>query len=107
MWHDNPFAIPNVPWVSEVQREAAHLVEEYLRSRKVQDRFMESGFRPGIYVEPDELLIPPQGLDFKQPAVTLGRVPAEVLGPSCYRGCSLSKNPDAPRSRRQDVIRTP
>ena len=76
MWHDNPFAIPDVPWVNEVQREAAHLVEEYLRSGEVQAQFMESGFRPGIYVEQSELLTPPQGLNFKQPEVILGQVPA-------------------------------
>lgn len=76
MWHDNPFAIPDVPWVNEVQREAAHLVEEYLRSGEVQAQLMESGFRPGIYEEQGDLLTPPQGLNFKQPEVILGQVPA-------------------------------
>ena len=78
MWHDNPFAIPNVPWVNEVQREAALLVEEYLRSEEVQARFMKSGFRPGIFVKQSDLLTPSKGLDFKQPAVILDRIPAEA-----------------------------
>lgn len=30
-WHDNPFAIPDAPWVTAEQREAARLVEEFLR----------------------------------------------------------------------------
>ena len=78
LWHDNPFAIPNVPWVNDVQREAAHLVEEYLRSEEVQARLMKSGFRPGIFVKQSDLLTPPKGLDFKQPAVILDRIPAET-----------------------------
>jgi len=78
LWHDNPFAIPNVPWVNYVQREAAHLVEEYLRSEEVQARLMKSGFRPGIFVKQSDLLTPPKGFDFKQPAVILDRIPAET-----------------------------
>lgn len=78
VWHDNPFAVPDGSWVTVVQREAAHLVEEYLRSKEVQAEFMESGFRPGIYVDQRDLLTPSQGLDLKQPQVVLRRVSAEV-----------------------------
>ena len=78
VWHDNPFAIPEGRWVTEVQREAALLVEEYLRGEEVQRQFMESGFRPGIYVQQRDVLTPPHGLDLKQPEVVLGRVSAEA-----------------------------
>ena len=78
VWHDNPFAIPDVPWVTAQQGAAARLVGEYLRSEDVQRQFMESGFRPGIYVQQREILTPPQGLDLKQPRVFLGRVSAKV-----------------------------
>ena len=78
VWHDNPFAIPDGPWVTAEQRSAARLVGEYLRSEEVQRQFMKSGFRPGIYVQQRDLLTPPRGLDLKQPQVFLGRVSAEA-----------------------------
>ncbi len=53
-------------------------MEEYLRREEVQARFMKPGFRPGIFVKQSDLLTPPKGLDFKQPAVILGRIPAEA-----------------------------
>ena len=78
MWHDNPYGIVNATWVSTEQREAALLVQQHLRSREEQDRFMEDGFRPGIYLEPRELLTPTRGLNLKQPQTFLGRVSPEV-----------------------------
>ena len=78
VWHDNPFAIPDGPWVTAEQRAAARLVGEYLRGEEVQRQFMESGFRPGIYVQQRDLLTPPRGLDLKRPQVFLGRVSAEA-----------------------------
>ena len=79
MWHDNPYGIVNVTWVSPEQREAALLLQQHLRSREEQDRFMEEGFRPGIYLEPREVLTPTRGLNLKQPQTFLGRVSPEVV----------------------------
>lgn len=78
VWHDHPFAVPDAPWVTAEQRAAALLVEEYLRSAGVQDRFMEAGFRAGIYVEQRDILTPPLGLDLKQPQVFFGHADAET-----------------------------
>ena len=78
VWHDNPFAVPDGPWVTAEQREAARVVGEYLRSEDVQRQFMEAGFRAGIYVPLRDTLTPPRGLDLKQPQVYLGRVSAEA-----------------------------
>ncbi len=79
MWHDNPYGIVNATWVSPEQREAALLVQQHLRSREEQDRFMEDGFRPGIYLEPREVLTPTRGLNLKQPQTFLGGVSPEVV----------------------------
>jgi Ca-activated chloride channel family protein len=78
MWHDNPYGIVNATWVSQEHREAALLVQQHLRSREEQDRFMEDGFRPGIYLEPREVLTPTRGLNLKQPQTFLGRLSPEV-----------------------------
>jgi Ca-activated chloride channel family protein len=49
IWNDNPFAIPDAPWVTTEQREAAPVVRDYLRGENVQRQFMEDGFRAGVY----------------------------------------------------------
>ena len=78
MWHDNPYGIVDATWVSPEQREAALLLQQHLRSRQEQERFMEDGFRPGIYLEPREVLTPTRGLNLKQPQTFLGRLSPEV-----------------------------
>ena len=78
VWHDNPFAIVNGQWVTKEQREAALVVEEYLRTEEVQNRFMEAGFRAGIYVRQSDVLTPSRGLDLREPREFLGRIPVEV-----------------------------
>jgi Ca-activated chloride channel family protein len=46
-WHEHPFAIPNnVDWVTDEQRAAAKVFTEFIRSETVQQKVMESGFRP-------------------------------------------------------------
>ncbi len=45
-WHEHPFAIPNAPWVSAEQRNAAKVFTEYIRSETVQRKVLENGFRP-------------------------------------------------------------
>ena len=78
VWHDNPFAVPDAPWVTPEQKGAARVVEEYLRSDEVQREFMEVGFRPGIYVQSNDVLTPSRGLNLREPQVFLGRVTAET-----------------------------
>jgi Ca-activated chloride channel family protein len=39
--------LPNAPWVSDQEREAAEMVIEYLRSPAAQQLAIESGLRPG------------------------------------------------------------
>ncbi len=72
MWQYHPFSVVNAPWVEERQRQAARMVEEYLRSVEVQNQFMEAGFRPGIYLSPEDTLTPSRGLNLKQPRVFFG-----------------------------------
>ncbi len=45
-WHEHPFAIPNADWVTQEQRDAAKVFTEYIRSQPIQEKVMESGFRP-------------------------------------------------------------
>ena len=51
-------------------------MEDYVRGEEVQNRFMESGFRAGIYVDQSDVLTPPWGLDLRQPQKFFGRASA-------------------------------
>ena len=44
--HDHPFAVPNASWVSDEQRAAAKVFTDYVLTKEVQQKVMESGFRP-------------------------------------------------------------
>ena len=45
-WHEHPFAIPKADWVTDEQRAAAQVFTEYIRGEEVQQKVLESGFRP-------------------------------------------------------------
>lgn len=45
-WHEHPYAIPQADWVTDEQRAAAKVLTEYIRSEEVQQKVLESGFRP-------------------------------------------------------------
>jgi len=45
-WHEHPFAIPQADWVTDEQRAAAKVFTEFIRSEAVQQKVLESGFRP-------------------------------------------------------------
>ena len=77
VWHDNPFAIPDAPWVTSEQRQAADVVAEYLSSDEVQRQFVEWGFRPGTNLAFRDSLTPRLGVDPDQPRRLVGRLPAE------------------------------
>ncbi|MSQ14287.1 MAG: VWA domain-containing protein [Dehalococcoidia bacterium] len=77
VWHDNPFAIPNEPWVTHGQREAAKVLGDYLWSEEIQRKFMEWGFRPGTALPFADVLTPKLGVDPQQPKALVGRLPSE------------------------------
>jgi Ca-activated chloride channel family protein len=45
-WHEHPFGIPNVSWVTEEQRQAARTFTEYVLLPEQQAFIMTFGFRP-------------------------------------------------------------
>ena len=44
--HDHPFAVPNAPWVTEEQRQAAKVFTDYVLSKPIQEKVLGAGFRP-------------------------------------------------------------
>jgi Ca-activated chloride channel family protein len=77
VWHDNPFAVPDAPWVTAEQRQAAQVVADYLASDEVQRTFVEWGFRPGTNLAFRDVLTPRLGVDPDQPRQLVGRLSAE------------------------------
>jgi Ca-activated chloride channel homolog len=77
VWHDNPFAVPDAPWVTSEQKQAAQVVGEFLWSDEVQREFMDWGFRPGTNLQFRDTLTPRLGVDPDQPRTLIGRLPAE------------------------------
>jgi len=71
-WHEHPYAIPKADWVTDEQRAAAKVFTEYIRSKPVQEKVMEAGFRP---VNPDVQLgypiVPELGVDPNKPSTIL------------------------------------
>lgn len=71
-WHEHPFAIPNADWVTPEQREAARTFTDFIRSKSIQEKVMESGFRPAVPDVPVGYPITPElGVDPNQPATVL------------------------------------
>lgn len=72
VFSDNPFIILDAEWVSEEQRAAARLFEDFVQQPENQQRVLEFGFRPG---NPEVPLGPPLtaelGVDPDQPQTTL------------------------------------
>jgi Ca-activated chloride channel homolog len=72
VFSDNPFIILDAEWVSDEQREAARLFEEFVQRPENQELVLEFGFRPG---NPEVPLGPPLtadlGVDVNQPQTTL------------------------------------
>jgi Ca-activated chloride channel homolog len=78
VWHDNPFAIPDAPWVMPEQRQAAQVVADYLWSDEVQRQFVDWGFRPGTGLAFRNDLTRRLGVDPDQPRLVLGHLSAEA-----------------------------
>jgi len=79
-WHEHPFAIPNADWVSDEQRAAAKIFTEYIRSKPVQEKVMEAGFRPvNLEVEVGYPIATELGVDPLQPATVLDVPDPDVI----------------------------
>jgi Ca-activated chloride channel family protein len=79
-WHEHPFGIPNADWVTEEQRAAAKVFTEYVRGEAVQQRVLESGFRPVNPAVPVGYpIVADLGVDPDQPATVLTVPDPEVI----------------------------
>ena len=45
-WHEHPFGIPNAPWVTDEQRQAARTFADFVLLPEQQEFIMSFGFRP-------------------------------------------------------------
>jgi len=79
-WHEHPFAVPQTDWVTDEQREAAKRFTEFVRSKPIQQKVMENGFRPA---NPNVAIGYPialeLGVDPNQPATVLDLPDPEVI----------------------------
>ncbi len=79
-WADHPFAVLDAPWVSAEHKEAAALLQTYLRARPQQERAVALGFRAA---DPSIPITAPidaaHGCDPKQPQNVLDVPGADVL----------------------------
>jgi Ca-activated chloride channel family protein len=79
-WTNNPYIILNAPWVTDEQREAAEIFEDYLLDKPQQQKAIEYGFRPS---DPSIPLTAPlnaqHGVDPTQPQTVLEIPSADVI----------------------------
>ncbi len=79
-WSNHPYIILNAPWVTDEQREAAGLFEDFLLAEPQQRKSVEYGFRPA---DPSLALGSPldleHGVDPNEPKTILEVPPAEVI----------------------------
>ena len=72
LFSDNPFFVIDAEWVSDDQRTAAGLFEDFVQRPENQRRVLEFGFRPGNPEVAVEAPITPElGVDPDQPQTTL------------------------------------
>ena len=80
VWSNHPYIILNAPWVTEEQREAAEVFEDYLLAEEQQRRSVQYGFRPA---DPGISLGSPldlqHGVDPTEPQTILEIPSAEVI----------------------------
>jgi Ca-activated chloride channel family protein len=80
IYSDNPFIVLDAEWVSEDERLAAGVFEDFVKSPENQEKVLEFGFRPG---NPDVALADPisadLGVDPGQPATLLETPAPEVM----------------------------
>lgn len=79
-WSNHPYGVLNAPWVSDAQREAAGIFEDFLLAEPQQRTAIEYGFRPAV---PNIALTSPldanHGVDISQPQTVLEVPSAEVI----------------------------
>jgi Ca-activated chloride channel family protein len=79
-WHEHPFAIPNTDWVTSEQRQAAQTFTQYILSEPIQQKILESGFRPANPKVPIGYPITTElGVDPNQPSTVLDVPSPEVV----------------------------
>lgn len=79
-WSNHPYCILNAPWVSEEQKAAAKLFEDFLLARPQQLTAISYGFRPADPSIPlTSPLDPNHGVDPIQPKTVLEIPTAEVI----------------------------
>lgn len=80
IYSDNPLIVLDAEWVSEDERLAAGVFEDFVKSPENQEKVLEFGFRPG---NPDVALADPisaeLGVDPGQPATLLETPAPEVM----------------------------
>jgi Ca-activated chloride channel family protein len=80
IWSNHPYAILNAPWVTDEQREAAELFQDYLLDKPQQLRAIEYGFRPADPTIPlNSPLDTQHGVDPAQPKTVLEVPSADVI----------------------------
>ena len=80
LYSDNPFMVLDADWVTEEQRQAATLFEEYVQQPENQARVLEYGFRPGnTSVAVGAPIVAANGVDPTQPQNVLDVPDSEVL----------------------------
>ncbi len=79
-WHEHPFGIVNADWTTDEQRAAAKIFTEYVRSVDVQQKILESGFRPVNPAVPlGYPIVPELGVDPNQPTTVLDVPDPDVI----------------------------
>lgn len=77
---DHPMCIPDAPWISAEQKEAAEAYRNYLLSEPIQREALNYGFRPALATIPVTAPIDAaHGVDPKQPTSTLDVPKASVI----------------------------
>lgn len=80
LFSDNPYIVLDAEWVSDKEKEAAALFEDFIQQPENQQRVLEFGFRPG---NPDVAIADPiiadNGVDPDQPQTLLEVPEPEVM----------------------------
>jgi Ca-activated chloride channel homolog len=80
LYSDNPFMVLDAEWVTEEQKQAAALFEDYVQQPENQARVLEYGFRPGnTSVAVGAPIVAANGVDPGQPQNVLDVPEPEVL----------------------------
>jgi Ca-activated chloride channel family protein len=72
LFADNPFIVLDAEWVSDAERAAARLFEAFIKEPDVQERVLETGYRPGnASVALGDPITAANGVDAAQPETLL------------------------------------